>query len=60
MKYKIEVHAVGYEDHVKIVEAVSMREARRGELAAKIEWCELNDIDVDTDFEMPFTRITKA
>lgn len=60
MKYKIEVHALGYEDTSKIVEASSLREAKREERQAKVEWCDHNAIDLDSDFEMPFTRITKV
>ena len=59
MKYKIEVHALGYDDHAKIVDAPSLRVAKQFELQAKVEWCDANDIDTDSDFEMPFTRITK-
>jgi len=59
MQYKIEVHALGYEDTTKIVECSSLREAKQHERQAKVEWCEHNDIDLDTDFEMPFTRVSK-
>lgn len=57
--YKIEVRSVGYDDHVLTVEAKNEREARRSELQAKTEWAIKNDIDLDNDFEMPFTRITR-
>ena len=58
MKYKIEVHAIGYEDTAMIVEAPSLRVAKQSELKAKVEWCDHNAIDYDGNFEMPFTRIT--
>lgn len=57
--YQIQVHSEGYEDHTKIVQAANERQARQQERAAKVEWCELNDIDIDTDFELPFTRISR-
>jgi hypothetical protein len=60
MKYKIEVHAFGYEDTCKVVEASSLRQAKQSELKAKVEWCDHNAIDVDSDFEMPFTRTSKV
>lgn len=60
MKYKIEVHALGYEDTAKVVEAPSLRVAKQQERQAKVEWCDHNAIDLDTDFEMPFTRISKV
>jgi hypothetical protein len=59
MKYKIEVHSQGYEDTCKVVESPSLGVAKREERQAKIEWCEHNDIDLDSNFEMPFTRTTK-
>lgn len=59
MKYKIEVHSAGYEDYAKIVDASSLRHAKQLEGKAKIEWCDVNDIDADDNFEMPFTRISK-
>lgn len=60
MKYKIEVHAQGYDDLAVIVEVPSLAKAKQQERAAKVAWCDHNAIDVDTDFEMPFTRITKV
>jgi hypothetical protein len=59
MKYRIEVRGIGYEDYAVDVDAPSLREAKRHELKAKVDWCEHNDIDVDSSFEMPFTRVTK-
>ena len=59
MKYQIEVRSLGYKDHVKVVDAPSLRVAKQSELKAKMEWCDANDIDLDDNFEMPFTRITK-
>ena len=59
MRYRIEVHSLGYEDTSKVVEASSLREAKRFERDAKVEWCEHNAIDLDSNFELPFTRITK-
>lgn len=62
MKYKIEVHSLGYEDACKIVEASTLAIAKAGfniDLAI-IEWCQLNDIDVDDNFRLPFTRVTKV
>lgn len=60
MKYKIEVHSLGYEDTHKFVDVASLREAKKFEREAKLEWCEHNDIDLDDNFEMPFTRVTKV
>lgn len=55
--YKIEVHAIGYEDYTKLVQAETLAQAKRQELYAKAEWCKANDVDEDT-VEMPFTRTT--
>lgn len=59
MKYKIEVHSQGYEDTALIVDANSLREAKRREREAKVAWCDHNAIDLDGNFDMPFTRVTK-
>ncbi len=59
MKYQIEVRSLGYENHTKTVDAPSLRVAKQSERQAKLEWCDLNAIDLDDNFEMPFTRITK-
>lgn len=59
MRYKIDVHATGYEDFTKVVDAPSLRVAKQSERQAKLEWCEHNDIDLDDNFEMPFTRVSK-
>ena len=59
MKYKIEVHSLGYDDYSKVVDAPSLRVAKQQERQAKVEWCEHNDIDLDSSFDLPFTRITK-
>lgn len=58
MKYRIEVHALGYDDTSLVVEAPSLREAKRSERDAKLQWCEHNDIDTDS-VDLAFTRITK-
>lgn len=62
MKYKIEVHSLGYEDTFKIVEAESSQKAKSGfnVHSAIIEWCEHNAIDTDDNFDLPFTRITRV
>lgn len=62
MKYKIEVHSLGYEDTSKVVEAENSQKAKSGfnVRSAIIEWCEHNAIDLDTNFELPFTRISKV
>lgn len=60
MRYRIDVHSLGYEDYSTIVEASSLFHAKRHERDAKIKWCELNAIDLDNNFEMPFTRTQKA
>jgi hypothetical protein len=61
MKYKIEVHSIGYEDTFKIIEAPTSQAAKSGfnRRAAIIEWLEHNDIDIDS-MELPFVRITKC
>lgn len=60
MKYKIEIHALGYEDTAKIVDRPSLNRVTKTDvLEAKVEWFDHNDIDLDGNFEMPFTRITK-
>ena len=61
MKYKIEVHSQGYEDTFKIIEAPSMSVAKQGFNVrnAMVEWCDHNALDLDGNFELPFTRITK-
>lgn len=61
MKYKIEVHSEGYEDTQTVVEADNLKKASSGFnlRLAKLQWCEHNDIDLDSDFELPFTRISK-
>ena len=60
MKYKIEVHSLGYEDTALIVDAPSLRVAKREERAAKLQWCAHNGLDLDGEFELPFTRITQV
>lgn len=61
MKYKIEIHSLGYEDHAKIVDRPSLKHVTKTDiLQAKIEWSERNAIDLDSNFELPFTRITKV
>lgn len=60
MNYKIEVHSLGYEDTSKTVDAGSLREAKRFTRDAIIEWCDHNDIDLDSNFDLPFTRILKV
>ncbi len=60
MTYKIEVHSLGYEDTCKVVDAPSLRVAKQQERQAKLEWCEHNDIDLDSSFDLPFTRIFKV
>lgn len=61
-KYKIEVHSLGYEDTAKVIEAESEAKAKSGfnVRSAIIEWCEHNDIDLDDNFELPFTRISRV
>lgn len=60
MQYKIEVHSHGYEDFTLLVDEPSLRKAKQHELKAKVQWAELNDLDLDSDqWEMPFTRVTK-
>lgn len=60
MKYKIEVHSLGYEDTSLIVDASSLRQAKQSERQAKIQWFDHNAIDLDDDtIELPFTRVTK-
>lgn len=59
MKYAIEVHSLGYTDHIKVVDAPSLRVAKQSERQAKVEWCDANDIDLDGNFELPFTRTQK-
>lgn len=60
MKYKIEVHSLGYDDHAKIVDRPSLNRITKTDiLEAKVEWCDANDIDLDS-LEMPFTQITKV
>jgi hypothetical protein len=60
MKYKIEVHSLGYEDTFKVVEASNSQKAKSGfnVHSAIIEWCEHNAIDID-NMEMPFVRISR-
>ena len=61
MKYKIEIHSTGYDDHAKVVDRPSLNRVTKTDIIeAKVEWCDANDIDLDSDFEMPFTRITKV
>ena len=60
MKYRINVHSAGHEDTSLLVEASSLRIAKREERAAKLQWCVHNDLDLDDDFEMPFTRTVKV
>lgn len=57
--YKIEVHSLGYQDHVLMVQAKTLAEAKRREREAKVQWIDLNAIDHDSD-ELPFTRVTKV
>lgn len=59
-EYKIDVRGLGYDDCTLTVKASSLREAKRYEREAKVRWCELNNIDLDDNFEMPFTRTTKV
>lgn len=59
MKYKIEVHSLGYEDTTLVVDARSLREAKRHEREAKVQWMDHNAIEWDGNWEMPFTRVTK-
>lgn len=59
MTYKIEVHSLGYEDTSKLVDAPSLRVAKQSERQAVLEWCEHNAIDLDSSFDLPFTRTTK-
>lgn len=60
MKYRIEVHSQGYEDHSKVVDRPALSKVSKTDiLQAKVEWCDKNDIDTDGNFELPFTRITK-
>lgn len=60
MKYKIEVHSLGYEDYSKVVDRSALSKVSKTDiLEAKVEWCEHNDIDLDSSFDLPFTRITK-
>ena len=56
--YKIEVHSQGYEDYTLMVKAPTLRDAKRREREAKVAWCDLNDIDLDSTFDLPFTRVT--
>jgi len=59
MKYKIEIHAMGYEDTAKVVDRQSRNRITKNDiLEAKVEWINHNALDVD-DCEMPFHRITK-
>jgi hypothetical protein len=59
MKYLIEVHALGYTDHAKSVDGpLSSSLLKQFERQAKEEWCEANDIGIDS-VELAFTRITK-
>ena len=61
MKYKIEIHSIGYEDTVKVVDRPSLNRVTKTDiLEAKVEWCDHNDLDLDGDFELPFHRITKV
>lgn len=61
MKYKIEVHSLGYEDTAKIVDRPSLSQVAKTDiLEAKVEWCQHNDIDLDSNFELPFTRVVKV
>lgn len=62
MKYKIEVHSEGYEDTATIVEAETSQKAKSGfnVQGAILQWCEHNDIDLDSNFELPFTRISRV
>ena len=60
MKFKIEVHGHGYEDTAFVVDKPSKNRITKTEiLQAKVDWCDKNDIDVDS-VELPFTRITRA
>lgn len=60
MNYKIEVHSLGYDDTAKLVDKPSLREAKREVRQAIIEWCDHNDIDLDSNFDLPFTRVLKV
>lgn len=61
MKYKIEVHSLGYEDFSLIVEEPSQRKAKQHEIEAKVKWAEHNALNFDSDqWEMPFTRVTRV
>lgn len=56
-KYQIKVYALGYDSTTKIVEAPSLREARKSESEAITEWLAHNDIDSDSR-GLAFTQIT--
>lgn len=62
MKYKIEVHSMGYEDTSTVVEADTAQKAKSGfnMRSAILQWCEHNNIDLDSNFELPFTRISRV
>ncbi len=49
MTYQITVSSLGYDDHIKVVHAESLRQARQQERLAKVEWMDLNAIDFDDD-----------
>ena len=55
-RYKIEIHSLGFDDITVVVDHAP---TKTDILAAKAEWCRHNDIDVDSEFELPFTRITR-
>lgn len=60
MKYRIEVHSLGYEDTELIVERPALSKVSKSDvLQAKVQWCDHNDIDMNSSFELPFHRITK-
>ncbi len=59
MKYKIDVHSIGYEDTSLTVEADTLKQAKWFEQQARVEWCNHNAIDLDS-LDLPFTRTTKT
>lgn len=61
MKFKIEIHSTGYENTSITVDRKSRGHVTKTDiLQAKAEWCKLNDVDMDSEFDLPFVRITKA
>lgn len=60
--YRIEVHSIGYEDTALEVRAENLQKASSGwnRRNAILKWCEHNDIDLDSNFDLPFIRISKV